>query len=404
MNKVRFDGSWANRPRDAANLARFATKELERPLNFQVVSIERPWTDWTDCPILYLASHQSVNLTDGQVDNIRQFIDAGGLLFTQADGNSPKFDAFAHALAKKLYPQYPMQPVPNSHLIYSMLYKVEPPPPLMMVSNGSRALMVHSAKDLSMAWQQRMDKSRPAAFQLGVNLFLYAAGKTDLKNRTASNVLAEAPTSPAGGKVKVARLRYDGSWDPEPFAWTRFGRWFYQETGCGVEVSPVDLDALKPGAVDIAHLTGTAGFTSTAAQAKAVRDYVDGGGTLLVDCTGGDATFSDAAALLVAKAFPDTSLQRLPANHPLFAASSPGMDVIEYPPPLRSYALTKLGKGIGFIDGLSHGKGHIIFSAFDATSGLLATHTWGILGYPTGFSQSLFKNVLLWTAAGSPDK
>ena len=30
MNKLRFDGFWANRPRDVANLARFASKELER--------------------------------------------------------------------------------------------------------------------------------------------------------------------------------------------------------------------------------------------------------------------------------------------------------------------------------------------------------------------------------------
>ncbi|HEV8606847.1 MAG TPA: hypothetical protein VGQ99_15995, partial [Tepidisphaeraceae bacterium] len=32
MNKLRFAGAWANRPRDVANLARFASRELERPL------------------------------------------------------------------------------------------------------------------------------------------------------------------------------------------------------------------------------------------------------------------------------------------------------------------------------------------------------------------------------------
>ncbi|HEY2587866.1 MAG TPA: hypothetical protein VGI81_19135, partial [Tepidisphaeraceae bacterium] len=36
MNKLRFDGNWANRPRDAANLARFVGHQLERPLNWQV--------------------------------------------------------------------------------------------------------------------------------------------------------------------------------------------------------------------------------------------------------------------------------------------------------------------------------------------------------------------------------
>ncbi|HEX2971067.1 MAG TPA: hypothetical protein VHP11_01970, partial [Tepidisphaeraceae bacterium] len=50
MNKVRFDGYWANRPRDVANLTRFASRELERPLNWQVVPLHRDWTDWADSP------------------------------------------------------------------------------------------------------------------------------------------------------------------------------------------------------------------------------------------------------------------------------------------------------------------------------------------------------------------
>ena len=48
MNKLRFDGYWANRPRDIANLARYASYTLERPINFQVVSMDHDWPDWTD--------------------------------------------------------------------------------------------------------------------------------------------------------------------------------------------------------------------------------------------------------------------------------------------------------------------------------------------------------------------
>ena len=58
MNKLRFDGYWANRPRDLANLARYTSHQLERTVNWQVVPLSHPWTDWTDSPIVYLASHQ----------------------------------------------------------------------------------------------------------------------------------------------------------------------------------------------------------------------------------------------------------------------------------------------------------------------------------------------------------
>src|SRR5690606_24710054 len=71
MNKLRFErgvgeklaggpvpGYWSNRPRDVANLTRYASRELERSFNWQVVDLGREWHDWLDCPVLYIASHQ----------------------------------------------------------------------------------------------------------------------------------------------------------------------------------------------------------------------------------------------------------------------------------------------------------------------------------------------------------
>ena len=48
MNKLRFDGYWANRPRDIANLSHYATTVLERPLNWQVVSLKSATPDRLD--------------------------------------------------------------------------------------------------------------------------------------------------------------------------------------------------------------------------------------------------------------------------------------------------------------------------------------------------------------------
>ena len=66
MNKLRFEGSWSNRPRDLANLTVYASNELERPFNWQVVSLNSDWTDWTDSPILYVASHEPFPLSGGR--------------------------------------------------------------------------------------------------------------------------------------------------------------------------------------------------------------------------------------------------------------------------------------------------------------------------------------------------
>ncbi len=70
MNKLRFDGFWANRPRDIANLAHFTGEVLERPLNWQVVSLKNDWSDWMDSPVLFIASHEALKFSDDEVNRL----------------------------------------------------------------------------------------------------------------------------------------------------------------------------------------------------------------------------------------------------------------------------------------------------------------------------------------------
>ncbi|HSI32525.1 MAG TPA: DUF4159 domain-containing protein, partial [Tepidisphaeraceae bacterium] len=210
MNKLRFDGPWANRPRDVANLARLGAKELERQLNWQVVPITRDWTDWTDSPILYVSSHLPLKFTDEQVTKVRKFVQAGGLLYTQADGSGIPATRSFEDLAKKLFPDYEMQDLPDDHEIYSIHFKPSPRPRLRYVTNGVRVLMVHSSADLSQHWQLRQEKTKRNLYEFGMNLFLYASGKADLKNRLASPVIP-AQAAPGGGRLKVARVKYAGA-------------------------------------------------------------------------------------------------------------------------------------------------------------------------------------------------
>ncbi len=403
MNKLRFDGAWANRPRDVANLARFASRELERPLNWQVVSADRPWTDWADAPILYLASHTSPKITNAQAEQIRRFVEAGGLLFTQADGGKSEFDQYAHELAKKLFPQFEMEPLPMGHELYTVVFPMDKAvrPPLMAVSNGARLLMIHSPADLAMRWQQRAEKEYPAHFQFGVNLFIYAGGKDDLRNRIASTSIPE-PDAAGGGSIKIARIRHAANWDPEPAAWARFARWFTHETDCQANVVVLDLDALGATDCAVAHLSSSGPFSASESEIAAIQRYVDRGGTVLVEACNGSEPARQSITETLSRAFPDASLKPLAVTDPLFSIVTDGMEDLGSHPMLRPYATSKLGKNAGGLEGFSHGKGHVILAPIDVTVGLLGAHPWGIVGYEPAYAQSLVKNVLLWTAAGCP--
>jgi hypothetical protein len=399
MNKLRYDGYWANRPRDIANLARFASKELERPLNWQVVPVTRDWTDWTDSPVLYVSSHVAPRLSEAELEKVRSFVRAGGLLFTQADGGGPEADRWARDVAAKLFAPYPLKDLGDDHELWSTHYKPGQRPRLQAVSNGARLLMVHAPADITQHWQLRRDRAHRATFELGVNLFLYAAGKGDLRNRLASTYIPEVEVPAGGGRIAVARVRYGGNWDPEPAAWERFGRYFQRETDVALDVRAVDLQALDVSRTKFAHWTGTDAYTPTPAEVDAVRKFVEAGGVLLIEPCGGAGEFYESARAAVAKALPDAKAQMVPKAHPMLTASGPGMDDVASAQ-VRQYVRNRgIGTG-GRLDMFASGKGRVIINPLDLTAGILGAPTWGISGFEPGYALQLVKNVVLWTATG----
>lgn len=404
FNKLRFDGSWANHYRDAANLASYASAELERGINWQVVDLQRDWTDWLDSPVLYIASHQPPKLTDADIDKLRQFAEAGGVLFMNADGDSPAVNQWVAQLAKKLWPDYPLRPLAEDHPIYSVQAKLagRPHPKLEAVSNGSRLLLVHSPVDLAATWQMRATKTRPVPFQMGLNLFLYADGKSDAGYRLDGSYLP-APAGAPKQTVKVARLKYNGTWDPEPLAWTRFSRWLQARTGTAVECITVDATALRPEDAPLAHLTATSACELDAPAVAALHAYVEAGGVLLVDpCGGGEDVGRSLHEAICHSAFASAKFEPVVNDDPILQSNGASETLDLSVPVYRSYVLSKAPAppaGIP-IDHAAVGKGHVYVSRVDLTSGLLGTRAWGINGFDPEYASSLVRNLLL--RAGMP--
>ncbi|HZL36300.1 MAG TPA: DUF4159 domain-containing protein [Tepidisphaeraceae bacterium] len=408
MNKLRFDGYWANRPRDVANLAKEAGEKLERPINWQVVPLKRDWTDWLDSPILYLASHKPPNLSDADVQKIRQYVEAGGMLFVQADGDAIPMTGFARELGHRLFPKYELADVPRPNPLFSSLYRLPSHPALKMVNNGSRILMLFSPTDISKRWQLREQNGMMGkpAFELGINMFVYAAGKRDLRNRLESNYIGPIAGTPSL-TIKIARVQYAGNWDPEPYAWTRFARWFHQQTGYALDVEPVAMRDLDAKTYHFAALTGTAAYNPTAAEVAAIKKFVEAGGVLFTDLTGGTGAFDSAIRdSLLSVAWPGTpgTPHSLSASHPLYQPGNNGiLDLTRAR--LNSYAIEKLGSTPGqHLSEIAAGAGHVLFTSLDVTSGLLNTNTWGIVGFEPAYSQALMKNAILWTLDGQRDE
>jgi hypothetical protein len=402
MNKLRFDGNWANRPRDAANLAHFASADLERPLNWQVVPLDHDWHDWTDSPILYLASDKPPLISDADADKIRNYILNGGMLLTQADGGSNEFNAFAEALGKRLFPQYSWTDMPADHPLLSTSYKISNPPRTRIITNGSRILMMNWPTDVTSHWQVRQQRANRPSFELGVDLLLYAAGKSELKNRLQTDYVPASDTPPAAA-IRVGRLSYDGNWDPEPAAWPRADRWFREATGLDLMLEQTPLESLPAANPPIAHLTGTARLNATPARIAAIQKYVQGGGVLVIDPCGIPGEFYRSVREdLLARAFLDATLSVMDSSHPMLAANNDGMTDVSTPA-VREFVRSLPGAGNTHPMILKSGKGHVILLPLDLTSGLLGAGEWGIAGYQPDYALALMKNIVLWTWDGQKE-
>ena len=49
---------------------------------------------------------------------------------------------------------------------------------------------------MNKAWQQRDWVQRPTNFQMGINIFIYAAGKANLRNKLKTPLVADVKVSP----------------------------------------------------------------------------------------------------------------------------------------------------------------------------------------------------------------
>jgi len=200
----------------------------------------------------------------------------------------------------------------------------------MGVSNGVRWMLVHSPNDIALAWQMRANKTRLQDFQLGINVFLYAAGKPDLRNRIDSPFIEEPAQQPTR-LTRVARLRYDGNWNPEPAAWGRFSRWLHVETGEALTLVSAPLGKIPTDIAPIATLTGTGARNFSPAECESLAAYVKAGGVLLIDACGGDNDFKLSVrdklipvAFAGAKAAPLPPSLAMPMRLRPFSVARPG--------------------------------------------------------------------------------
>jgi hypothetical protein len=201
--------------------------------------------------------------------------------------------------------------------------------------------------------------------------------------------------------VKLARLQYAGNWNPEPAGWRRLATHLLNTQSLQLDVEPVQLGSGKLADFKLAHLTGTTSLKLNDAAAAELKQFVEAGGTLLVDAAGGSPEFALAAETELTKALGQPlARDPLPPDHAVYTQAASPITAFTY----RDFARSRLGHiTTPRIRTISvNGRPAVFFSAEDLSAGLVGQSVDGITGYTPKTALAIMSNLI--TAASTADR
>lgn len=387
--ETRASKSWNNRPHDIWNFVDYASDLYEASVTWQIAELNQPVYELIESPVLYLATDDRFDLTDDEIDGLRRYIDAGGLLITNPEGGAGAVQAAMRKLAGQLFASrgHELVKVPSDSSLFH-LHARNVTMPMQMVHNGVRPLMIHFMRDIGEDLQ-RYRTTNPSFSALS-NIYLFATGMKPQRPRLANHHVVQLNNVPQR-KLSAARLQYSGNHDPEPSALTQLQALLANDHDIDLSLSKVLPEDLADQ--QIAFLTTTGRFSLDEEQTKSIGDWIRAGGTLWIDIAGGNEDAIPSVHGLIKQVFPDQFARLLHRDDPIIDGRRLGgydCSRVSY----RIYTLRLMHRLNEPRLEAIHVKGRpaIIFSTMDLTSGLAGLNHWRIFGYTPQSARQLVVN------------
>lgn len=403
FNRLEYTGDWNNRPRSLANLCAWFSKTFEKEVNWQIINTKVPVEEWHDAPILVLTGDKKAEFTDEELTKLRTFAQQGGMLLSIVEGQTAgtSFDSSMRNIYKKLFPQYELTQLPPNHPLYSLYFKMTGHGSLWGLSNGSRFLAIHCTEDLPLFWQKNQTSTESDAFRIATNIYFYATDRASLLRARGTSLWPEAKAFEPAATIDLARLSYNGNWNPEPLALERFKLVMGDERK--VKINIQDKAIAKLGDADrIAVLTGTGHVSFSDDEKAALKKFIQAGGTLIIDSAGGNDKFADSVSKQLQEMYGQECLVELPADSPVYALEGEGLAITSFK--YRKVAEAALGvkKKAPHVLAVSvGGRPAVFFSREDLTTGLVGCPV-GLVGYEPHTATAIMRNLVLFAAKNAP--
>ena len=180
-------GDWYANRSSLPNLISFCNQHLGTSLEKQEAVVEPGSPDIFNYPFVHMTGHGTFTLTDGEAENLRNYLVAGG--FLHIDDNYG-LDPFVRPQLKKVFPELELVELPFNHPIYHQKYEFKnglpkihehdnkPPQGFGLIYEGRLVCFYTYECDLGNGWEDAGTYSdspeiRLKALQMGANLISY---------------------------------------------------------------------------------------------------------------------------------------------------------------------------------------------------------------------------------------
>jgi len=396
--KVRFGDekknvapAWNNRPNDLQNLTDDMSHRLEVPTSWQIADLDQPVNELVESATLYLATDKPFTLTDAQIDHLRDYLNAGGMLIASPEGGGAAAVLNSYRdLAGKLYPGKQFVKAEPNHPFFTLNQKVTEKITVPTLDNGVRPLIVLVEKDLSKDLQADASGKRDS-FTLLTNIYLYATGLVPKRPRMLTNYVV-APEKAPSATVTAARIKYDGNYDPEPASLSQLGALLATKGGIDLKSSTMAAADLTP-ATQVAFLTVSESAELKDADAAALRKWIDAGGTLWIDAAGGRVAASAAVDSALAKLGYQPGDPKPCDDTPVFTGKTRragGTDVSK--PTYRNFLEADRATLRQIVSGT---RPAVYITRGDVAAALAGANTYGISGFGVDTARGMVLNSIL---------
>jgi hypothetical protein len=185
--KYRGGGDWYNDPSIIPNLAQEINKRTPIRVQEDEVHLSLSDEELFRYPFLFMTGHGNISFSDEEQERLRTHLLNGGFLYVDDDYGMD--EAFRREI-EETFPGKELLKVPFDHDIYHTVYDLEgvpkihkhddKPPQGFGLFEGERMILFYTYEsNISDGWADAEvhgdpPEKREAAFQMGVNIFVYA--------------------------------------------------------------------------------------------------------------------------------------------------------------------------------------------------------------------------------------